>query len=109
MQTEIDVAKSKKVAVLVLGMAGAGKTKLMEQIKAYTTKTERNSYFVNLDPAVRRDPLFDPHIDIRDTVDYRELMKSTKMGPNGAIMTSVRLPAPSHSPSSTCSPRSSTR
>ncbi|KAG9393317.1 ATP-binding family protein [Carpediemonas membranifera] len=82
---------SNKVAVLVLGMAGSGKSTLMQGLKSYTSRHKLSSYFVNLDPAVRKTPAFEPNIDICDTVDYHELMKSTKMGPNGAIMTSLNL------------------
>lgn len=34
-----------------------------------------------------------PHfiVDIRDTVDYKEVMKQYKLGPNGAIVTSLNL------------------
>ena len=48
------------------------------------------SYYVNLDPAVKSVP-FAANIDIRDTVNYREVMKQYELGPNGAIMTSLNL------------------
>ena len=34
---------------------------------------------------------YDVSIDIRDTVNYKEVMKQHKLGPNGAIMTSLNL------------------
>ena len=43
-----------------------------------------------MDPAVREIP-YEPNIDIRDTVDYKEVMKQYALGPNGAIMTSLNL------------------
>jgi GTPase SAR1 family protein len=48
------------------------------------------SYYVNLDPAVMSVP-FAANIDIRDTVDYKEVMGQYQLGPNGAIMTSLNL------------------
>ena len=47
-------------------------------------------YFVNLDPATKMVP-YGASIDIRDTVDYKEVMKQHNLGPNGAIMTSLNL------------------
>jgi GPN-loop GTPase len=48
------------------------------------------SYIVNLDPAVTHLP-FGANIDIRDTVNYKEVMKQYALGPNGAIITSLNL------------------
>lgn len=47
-------------------------------------------YCVNLDPATLLVP-YNVSIDIRDTVDYKQVMKQHKLGPNGAIMTSLNL------------------
>ena len=47
-------------------------------------------YVINLDPAVFELP-YSPNIDIRDTVNYKEVMKQYKLGPNGAIITSLNL------------------
>ncbi|VDM60857.1 unnamed protein product [Angiostrongylus costaricensis] len=53
-------------SVLVLGMAGSGKTSFVQV-----------PYPVN--------------IDIRDTVKYKQVMKEYGLGPNGAIITSLNL------------------
>lgn len=45
---------------------------------------------VNLDPAVLDVP-FTANIDIRDTVNYKEVMRQYKLGPNGGILTSLNL------------------
>lgn len=45
---------------------------------------------MNLDPAVTTVP-FAANIDIRDTVNYKEVMGQYQLGPNGAIMTSLNL------------------
>ena len=45
---------------------------------------------MNLDPAVRTVP-FDSNIDIRDSLDYKEVMKEYNLGPNGGILTSLNI------------------
>lgn len=62
----------------------------MQRINSYASQKRIPSYFVNLDPATQRVP-FNAHIDIRDTVDYKSVMKKYNLGPNGAIMTSLNL------------------
>lgn len=80
------------LVVLVVGMAGTGKTTLVSQIQAYfkSAGKSKNTYFMNLDPAVSEVP-YKCNIDIRDTVNYREVMKQYRLGPNGAILTSLNL------------------
>lgn len=48
------------------------------------------SYVINLDPAVTKVP-YKANIDIRDTVNYKEVMKQYQLGPNGGILTSLNL------------------
>lgn len=50
----------------------------------------RVGYAINLDPAAKYVP-FSSSIDIRDTVDYVEVMRQHKLGPNGAILTCLNL------------------
>ena len=124
------------ICVLVVGMAGSGKTTLMSQLQhssmdngdhegtneegeaaVIKRKTEEKvdkkpspssetdersenqgigetdsmpAYCINLDPATLDVP-YSPSIDIRDTVDYKQVMKQHRLGPNGAIMTSLNL------------------
>ena len=82
--------KGKTVASIVLGMAGSGKTTLMQRINAHVHERNNPSYMLNLDPAVLHVP-YKVHIDIRDTVNYKEVMKQYSLGPNGAIITSLNL------------------
>lgn len=49
------------------GMAGSGKTSLMQRINSHLHMQRSPSYIINLDPAVTSTP-YDPNIDIRDTV-----------------------------------------
>jgi GTPase SAR1 family protein len=83
-------AKKKPVACIVLGMAGSGKTTLMQRLNAHVHEKKWPSYLINLDPAVADVP-FGCHIDIRDTVKYKEVMKQYGLGPNGGIMTALNL------------------
>jgi len=109
------------VCILLVGMAGSGKTSLLAQLQASleekasaaaaaASKTSDGdddgdgekgdeeedeelpspAYCVNLDPATLNVP-YDVSIDIRDTVNYKQVMKQHKLGPNGAIMTSLNL------------------
>lgn len=107
------------ICVIVVGMAGSGKTTLLTQLQRdldrrhEESKLLKNSkfdkdqendeeedtdedddespgYCVNLDPATLDTP-YDVSIDIRDTVDYKQVMQQHKLGPNGAIMTSLNL------------------
>ena len=78
-------------------MAGSGKTTFMQRIVSHlhtsptnTTTNTSPPYVLNLDPAVRSVP-FDSNIDIRDSVNYKEVMKQYNLGPNGGILTSLNL------------------
>jgi GTPase SAR1 family protein len=71
-------------------MAGSGKTTLMQRINAEAHLAKRPSYVINLDPAVVHVP-YGANIDIRETVNYKEVMKQYGLGPNGGIMTSLNL------------------
>lgn len=89
-----DKGKSKQspraTAMIVIGMAGSGKTTFMQRINSYLHSKQQPPYVLNLDPAVMHLP-FDANIDIRDTVDYQEVMKQYNLGPNGGIMTALNL------------------
>ncbi|CCW66772.1 unnamed protein product [Phytomonas sp. Hart1] len=78
------------VVILVIGMAGTGKTTLVHTLQNYALEKGIRSYFINLDPAVASVP-YRANIDIRDTVNYKEVMNGYQLGPNGAIMTSLNL------------------
>ena len=75
-------APSGTPACIILGMAGSGKTTLMQRLNAHLYQRESPGYFINLDPAVRYMP-YSPNIDIRDTVNYKEVMEQYNLGPNG--------------------------
>ena len=71
-------------------MAGSGKTTFMQRINAHLHGQKEPPYVINLDPAVLNVP-FESNIDIRDSVNYREVMKQYNLGPNGGILTSLNL------------------
>lgn len=67
-------ASPRATAMIVIGMAGSGKTTLLQRINSYLHSEQTPPYVVNLDPAVMHLP-FDCNIDIRDTVDYQQVME----------------------------------
>ncbi|DBA92666.1 hypothetical protein WJX77_006128 [Trebouxia sp. C0004] len=81
---------SKPTVVLVIGMAGSGKTTLMQRLNSHLHTTSTPGYIINLDPAVTQVP-YGANIDIRDTVNYKNVMKQYGLGPNGGILTSLNL------------------
>ena len=78
------------INLIVLGMAGSGKTTFVEKLEEAIANKDKESYIINLDPAVM-DTLYEPNLDIRDTVKYKEVMTSNNLGPNGAILTCLNL------------------
>ncbi|PSN38114.1 GPN-loop GTPase 1 [Blattella germanica] len=78
------------VCLIVLGMAGAGKTTFVQRLISYLYGRKNAPYAINLDPACKEVP-YPANIDVRDTVNYKEVMKQYGLGPNGAIVTSLNL------------------
>lgn len=62
----------------------------MQRINAYLHSKKQMPYVLNLDPAVLSVP-FEANIDIRDSINYKEVMKQYNLGPNGGILTSLNL------------------
>ncbi|KAI9203650.1 uncharacterized protein BJ171DRAFT_509188 [Polychytrium aggregatum] len=80
----------KPVVLLCIGMAGSGKTTFMQRLNSHIHSQQEKPYVINLDPAVGHMP-FGANIDIRDTINYKEVMKQYNLGPNGGILTSLNL------------------
>ena len=85
--------------LIIIGMAGSGKTTFIQKLEEsiinykqtkYNSNNNIDPYLINLDPAVYN-CLYEPNLDIRDTVNYKEIMKAHSLGPNGAIVTSLNL------------------
>ena len=74
--------KKKPIVIITIGMAGAGKSTFVQRINSYLhSKTPPSPpYILNLDPAVTHVP-FEPNIDIRDTINYHEVMKQCVSSP----------------------------
>ncbi|KAF2221138.1 ATP binding protein [Elsinoe ampelina] len=78
------------VTIITVGCAGSGKTTFMQRMASHLHSSSQPPYILNLDPAVHSTP-FSPNIDIRDSVNYKEVMKQYNLGPNGGILTSLNL------------------
>ncbi|XP_068630483.1 GPN-loop GTPase 1 [Battus philenor] len=85
----MDEESRKPICLIILGMAGAGKTSFTRRLAGKITDGSR-PYILNLDPACREVP-YPANIDIRDTVNYKEVMKQYGLGPNGGIVTALNL------------------
>ncbi|KAG1046446.1 hypothetical protein G6F43_011069 [Rhizopus delemar] len=90
MSNNTTTEKKQPPVILCIGMAGSGKTTFMQRINAHLHEKKTPPYVLNLDPAVGSLP-FTANIDIRDTVNYKEVMKQYNLGPNGGILTSLNL------------------
>ena len=62
----------------------------MQRINSHLHSKREPPYILNLDPAVRSVP-FDSNIDIRDSLNYKEVMREYNLGPNGGILTSLNI------------------
>ncbi|BFI32098.1 GPN-loop GTPase [Marchantia polymorpha subsp. ruderalis] len=87
---EASSSSKKPIIIIVIGMAGSGKTTLMHRLVAHVQESGKRGYVLNLDPAVTNLP-YGANIDIRDTVKYKNVMKEYGLGPNGGILTSLNL------------------
>lgn len=80
----------KSTCLIVLGMAGSGKTTFVQKLSEHLYDNEKPGYLINLDPACHDLP-YPAQVDIRDTINYKKVMKEYELGPNGAIITSLNL------------------
>jgi hypothetical protein len=91
MVSEVMLGQGKKpTVVIVIGMAGVGKSTLMHRLNLHSNSGGIRGYFINLDPAVNKIS-YDVNINIQDTINYKEVMSQYGLGPNGAILTSLNL------------------
>ena len=66
--------KKKPMVIIAIGMAGAGKSTFVNRINSHLSSGNMPPYILNLDPAVAA-TAFEPNIDIRDTINYHEVMR----------------------------------
>jgi len=74
----------------IVGTAGSGKTMLTASLQRYLTNKGASLTTVNLDPAVRHIP-YQADVDIRDYIDFDQLVDEYQLGPNGAMIAATDL------------------
>ncbi|XP_041785586.1 GPN-loop GTPase 1 [Anopheles merus] len=84
------IPNKRPICVIVLGMAGSGKTTFVKKLAQYRHANGALPYLINLDPACHETP-YPVNVDIRDTIKYKEVMKRYNLGPNGGIVTALNL------------------
>ena len=87
---ELAESRGGPTVIVCIGMAGSGKTTFVHRLYLHLQSVGKRVYSINLDPAVKKVP-YPTNIDIRDTVDYKQVMKEFVLGPNGAMITSLNL------------------
>ncbi|RLG03756.1 MAG: GTPase [Thaumarchaeota archaeon] len=75
--------------VFIVGTAGSGKSTLTSAFSDWLRSQDWSTIIVNLDPAAQVLP-YDPDVDVRDMVDYERIMATRKLGPNAALIASIR-------------------
>ena len=78
------------LCLIVLGMAGSGKTTFVKKLEEHLNGLNKEPYIINMDPAVIN-TVYEANMDIRDTINYKEMMRSHNLGPNGSIMTCLNI------------------
>jgi len=73
--------------IVVMGPAGSGKSTFVRNFSEYLR--DYDVKVVNLDPA--SDPIYSADRDVRDFVRTEDVMKSYRLGINGALMKSIDL------------------
>lgn len=82
--------KKQPTAIIVVGMAGSGKSTFVHRMCLHLESDGRKFLAVNLDPAAAQ-VSYPADIDIRDTINYKDIMSKYQLGPNGAIMTGLNI------------------
>ena len=72
----------------LVGTAGSGKSMLTASLEKWLINADVSVAIVNLDPGVE-DPPYTSDVDIREHVDYGEVMNSFGLGPNGALVADI--------------------
>ncbi len=75
--------------IFIIGTAGSGKSTLAGAFSDWLRSQEQSTLLVNLDPAALTLP-YEPDIDIREMVDYERIMMTKKLGPNAALIATLR-------------------
>lgn len=75
--------------VFITGTAGSGKSTLTSSFNEWLRDQEQSTITVNLDPAATVLP-YEPDVDVREIVDYERIKVERRLGPNAALIASVR-------------------
>lgn len=84
-----DLVKAMFFTFLV-GTAGSGKSLLTSSLEKFLVEAQTSVTVVNLDPGVD-DPPYTSDVDIREYVNYGEVMQQFGLGPNGALVASLDM------------------
>lgn len=76
--------------IFLVGTAGSGKSLLAASLEKWLVGSDLSVAMVNLDPGVDSPP-YTSDVDIREYVDYGEVMSSFGLGPNGALVASLDM------------------
>ncbi len=76
--------------MFLVGTAGSGKSLLTAALEDWLVSSEISVAVVNLDPGVESPP-YTSDVDIRNYVDYGEIMQKFGLGPNGALVASLDM------------------
>jgi len=71
--------------IYVTGTAGSGKSLLTSSLVSWYREKSQDAIAVNLDPGVLSLP-YDPDVDIRNSIDFQQIMIDYSLGPNGALI-----------------------
>jgi GTPase SAR1 family protein len=74
----------------LVGTAGSGKSLLTASLEKWLIGSEMSVTVVNLDPGVESPP-YTSDVDIREYVNYGEIMNQFGLGPNGALVASLDM------------------
>jgi GTPase SAR1 family protein len=75
--------------IFLIGTASSGKSTLTSALADWLKENEQSVATVNLDPAVISLP-YEPDVDVRELVDYEQIMAVRGVGPNSALIYSIR-------------------
>lgn len=76
--------------IFIVGTAGSGKSLLTASLEKWFVGSDLSMTVVNLDPGVESPP-YTSDVDIREYVDYGEIMSSFGLGPNGALVAALDM------------------
>jgi GTPase SAR1 family protein len=76
--------------IFLVGTAGSGKSLLAASLEKWLVESDLSVTVVNIDPGVENPP-YTSDVDIREYVDYGEVMNNFGLGPNGALVASLDM------------------